>query len=214
MTYSFKIYKINIEENLTEISMGLKKVNELMSREALPNLWKYTDKLNERNSKKSENTSRKRISGLLFIALGIFLLVPGIMKPQELLAPLVFGVIAILIGIKNLVKREAKNPFDKSAKLLLENINNYIEGKIVTVAFLEDRMEIPIISLDTGKREDEVVRYSEFKYVIGNKNTFLLVYNDKALVLEKNNLMPSNLEEFCEFISSKVTYIDLTKEII
>ena len=194
--------------------MGLKKVNELMSREASPNLWKYTDKLNERNSKKSENTSRKRISGLPFIALGIFLLVPGIMKPQELLAPLVFGVIAILIGIKNLVKREAKNPFDKSAKLLLENINNYLEGKIVTVAFLEDRMEIPIIILDTGKREDEVVRYSEFKYVIGNKNTFLLVYNDKALVLEKNNLMPSKLEEFCEFISSKVTYIDLTKEII
>ena len=214
MTYSFKMGKINIEENLTEVSMGLKKLNELMSREALPNLWKYTDKLNERNSKKSENSGRKRISGLFFIVLGIFLLVPGIMKPQELLAPLVFGVIAILIGIKNLVKREAKNPFDKSAKLLLENINNYIEGKIVTVAFLEDRMEIPIIILDTGKREDEVVRYSEFKYVIGNKNTFLLVYNDKALVLEKNNLMPSNLEEFCEFISSKVTYIDLTKEII
>lgn len=214
MTYSFKMGKINIEENLTEVSMGLKKLSELMSREALPNLWKYTDKLNERNSKKSENSSRKRISGLLFITLGIFLLVPGIMKPQELLAPLVFGVIAILIGIKNLVKREAKNPFDKSAKLLLENINNYIEGKIVTVAFLEDRMEIPIIILDTGKREDEVVRYSEFKYVIGNKNTFLLVYNDKALVLEKNNLMPSKLEEFCEFISSKVTYIDLTKEII
>lgn len=214
MTYSFKIEKMNIQENLSDVSMGLKKLNELMSREDFPNLWKYTDKLNERNSKKSENSIRKRISGLLFIALGIFLLVPGIMRPQELLAPLIFGLIAILVGIKKLVKIKVKNPFDKSARLLLENINNYIDGKIVTVAFLEDRMEIPIIVLNTGKREDEVVTYSEFKYIIENRNMFLLVYNDKALVLDKNNLMPNNLEDFCEFISSKVTYIGVTKEIV
>lgn len=214
MTYSFKIEKINIEANLAEVSIGLKKLNELMSREALPNLWKYTDKLNEINSKKGDNSGKKRISGLLFIALGIFLFVPGIMKPKELLAPLVFGLIAILVGMKKLIKREVKNSLDKSSKLLLENINNNIVGKIVTVAFLEDRMEMPIIVLNTGKREDEVVTYDEFKYVIEHKNTFLLVYNDKALVVEKNNLMTNKLEEFCEFISNKTTYIDLTKEII
>ena len=214
MTYSFKVEKINIEANLSEVSMGLKKLNELMSRDTLPNLWKYTDKLNEINSKRTQNSTMKRISGLLFISLGIFLLVPGIMNPKELLAPLVFGLIAILVGMKNLIKRETKNPFDKSAKLLLENINNYIDEKIVTVAFLYDRMEIPIIRLDNGKREDEVVTYSEFKYVIETKSIFLLVYNDRALVLEKNNLMPNKLDEFCEFISDKNTYIDLTKEII
>lgn len=210
MTYSFKMEKINIEDKLDELSMALNKLSELMSREALPNLWKYTDKLNRGR----QNISRKKVIGVLFIALGIFLLVPGIMRPQELLAPLIFGLIAILVGIKNLVKKEVKNPFDKSAKLLLGNINSNIDGKIVTVAFLEDRMEIPIIVLNSGKREDEVVTYSEFKYIIENRSIFLLVYNDKALVLEKNNLMPNNLEEFIEFISSKVTYIDLIKEII
>jgi S-adenosylmethionine:tRNA ribosyltransferase-isomerase len=62
--------------------------------------------------------------GVLELALGLFLFIPGLMKPDELTGPLLIGAVGIVAGIFNLlnIKKHRKAPFDRAAiSLLAEN---------------------------------------------------------------------------------------------
>lgn len=63
--------------------------------------------------------------GTVNLALGIFLFISGLMKPDELFVPLIVGAIAIGAGISTFLRsrKNKRNPFDKSAKLLFEQRN-------------------------------------------------------------------------------------------
>lgn len=56
-----------------------------------------------------------RVKSIVCLALGFFLFIPSLVKPQELLVPLLAGVIAIGAGIGGLwrSRKHKKNPFDK-----------------------------------------------------------------------------------------------------
>lgn len=81
----------------------LAKRVELDSRRRLPKLWALTDRLNraERAPQAVQVRRRRRrsILGVLCWALGLFLLLPGLMEPHSLLAPLLTGAAAYGAGI-------------------------------------------------------------------------------------------------------------------
>ena len=66
---------------------------------------------------------RTRLLGTVNLALGIFLLVPGLMKPDELFITLIVGAIGAGIVAFWRSRKNKRNPFDKSAKLLFEQRN-------------------------------------------------------------------------------------------
>ncbi|MDE7244237.1 MAG: hypothetical protein K2O18_09715, partial [Oscillospiraceae bacterium] len=74
---------------------------EAHSRKAAPGIWAATDKLNAYAAKgpgREKRRTRYRVYGVLLLALGIFVLVPGLMEPRT---PVLIGtgLLAIFSGL-------------------------------------------------------------------------------------------------------------------
>ena len=207
MEYIFNIANIEDPDLIPQISKAFEKRNEILSRKKYPKLWRYVDshKSNKKLTEKELKGQRirTRVLGTVNLALGIFLFVPGIMKPAELFFPLVVGAVAIASGIGALwrSRKNKKSPFDKSAKLLFEQRNTIPSEQKSNVIFSEDGMTIT--SETKSETNNEFVEYSEFENIISTKDIILLIYKEKCILLQKKELVSENANAFCEFISIK-----------
>ena len=200
--YIFQISPYDINCLLTQVSKALEKRTELISRERYPDMWQFTDRMNTAAQGKSRSSFRTKLLSIVCLVAGIFLLVPGLIKPQELFMPLLAGTAALMIGIVGLwcSRKNKKNPFDKSAKLLLTGKDIIPEGQAITVIFSDDGMTIPADNNNT-----EFVPYNDFECAIETTDAFLFVYGDRVTVLQKKDLTTDNLKDFSNQISEKVT---------
>ncbi|MBE6899414.1 MAG: hypothetical protein E7479_01935 [Ruminococcaceae bacterium] len=196
MEFIFRPEKIT--ENLFyEISEAVAKRAEIFSRRKLPGLWEKTDRLNEnRLPEKALIRRRKfrRFYGIICIALGFFLFVPGLVKPDELFVPLVVGAVAMITGISAVIPRKTNaERYLKKAKKLAKAINSSIE-KDDTVVFG-----------DSGIFENGalLMKYEELENLIENRSIFLVCGGTKIMVLRKTDMVSGNPEEFGIFIESK-----------
>ena len=200
--YIFQISSYDINCLLAQVSKALEKRTELISRERYPGMWHFTDRMNTAAQGKSRSSFRTKLLSIVCLAAGIFLLVPGLVEPQELFMPLLAGTAALMIGIVGLLcsRKNKKNPFDKSAKLLLTGKDVIPEGQAITVIFSDDGMTIPADNNNT-----EFVPYNDFECAIETTDAFLFVYGDRVTVLQKKDLTTDNLKDFSDQISEKVT---------
>ena len=149
----FVFTRTQLEESLLpQLTHATKTRIESLSRLKYPAMWERADKAaaNDTPEKKSARNKaaaiRYRLWGIVFLALGIFLLVPGIMEPGKLTAPLIAGVIAVLFGCKRLfgkyVSAEDKQNarFAASARQLLFQLNRAQASGEPTIRFSEDEM--------------------------------------------------------------------------
>mgnify|MGYP000103826290 CR=1 FL=1 len=111
--YIFQISPYDINCLLTQVSKALEKRTELISRERYPDMWQFTDRMNTAAQGKSRSSFRTKLLSIVCLVAGIFLLVPGLIKPQELFMPLLAGTAALMIGIVGLwcSRKNKKNPF-------------------------------------------------------------------------------------------------------
>lgn len=200
--YIFKLTSYDINRLLPQVSKALEKRTELVSRERYPGLWEKTDKLNEKSQGEKKNTTGTKIKSIICLLLGIFLFVPGVVKPQELLIPLLVGAVAIGAGIGGLwrSRKNRKNPFDKSAARLLQGKDKISAENPVVVTFSEEGMMLP-----ADNDEAELVPYGNFERVIEAQDIFLFVFGERVMVLQKGDLTDSDVSGFEEFIARKVT---------
>ncbi len=206
--FTFQISPYDVEKLLPQASKALEKRTELLSRERYPALWKHVDPSRAASQQSPENRRRTKGLSVLCLALGIFLFVPGLVKPQELLVPLLVGACAIGAGIGGLwrSRKHRKNPFDRSAKLLLAGKDSLSEEDAVTVIFSEAGMLLP-----TEEASSECVPYDTFACVIETADLFLLVYDTRVTVLQKIDLMDGSTSDFCAFLAKQVeNYHSLT----
>ena len=200
--YIFQISSYDINCLLAQVSKALEKRTELISRERYPGMWHFTDRMNTAAQGKRRSSFRTKLLSIVCLVAGIFLLVPGLIKPQELFMPLLAGTAALMIGIVGLwcSRKNKKNPFDKSAKLLLTGKDVIPEGQAITVIFSDNGMTIPADNNNT-----EFVSYNDFECAIETTDAFLFVYGDRVTVLQKKDLTTDNLKDFSNQISEKVT---------
>lgn len=200
--YIFQISPYDTEKLLPQVSQALEKRTEIISREQYPGMWKHTDKFNSMAQGRTRSRLRTRLMSVVCLAVGIFLFVPGLVKPQELVVPLFVGAVAVGAGIGGLwrSRKHKKNPFDKSAKVLLAGKDGISAERSIVVSFSKDGMTIPI---DNGNTE--FVAYSGFECVIEAADMLLLVYGKRVTVLQKTDLTTGNIGDFCKLISEKVT---------
>ena len=199
--YIFEISPYDISRLLPQVSKALEKRTEIISRERYPGMWQHTDRLNNAAQGKSRSSFRTKLMNVLCLAAGIFLLIPGLVKPQELLVPLVAGAAAVVFGIVGLwrSRKNKKNPFDKSAALLLAGKDTISEEQAVTVSFSDNGMTIPADNGDT-----ELVPYSDFECAVETADTLLFVYGERVTVLQKRDLTTGNPNDLSDLISEKV----------
>ena len=199
--YNFQITPYDTESLLQQVSKALEKRTEFVSRERYPSLWENIDKLTVVTKGKRRSSLRKTVMRIICLVLGVFLFVPGLMKPQELLVPLLVGAFAIVIGIVYLYigRKGKKNPFDKSARLLLMGKDTISAKQSIMVSFSESGMEIR-----ADDKEPQHIPYSDFESMIETEDLFLFVHDTRITVLQKKDLTSNDITDFRNFISRNV----------
>jgi len=199
--YAFRVTAMG-EEYLPQISYALEKRTELLSRVKYPGMWKATDKLQSsiREPSKGRKIFRKLLS-IFCLCCGILLFVPGLMEPEELKVPLFAGAIGIGTGIGGLLrgKIKRKNPFDKSARLLLEQRKTTDDA---TVAFDETGMTI------AAGGGEELIPYDKMEYIIEAEGMLLLTFDEKVIAVKKDDMVCGDMVSFCTFASDHATFIE------
>lgn len=199
--YIFNVTPMDADILLPQVSRALEKRTELLSRERYPELCKQTDKLNSQGSKHRRNPTRTKVTGILCLLLGLFLFIPGMMKPQELLVPLIAGAFGVVVGLASLwrSRKRKKNPFDEPARKLLAGKASVEPGRY-RVCFSQQEMTLKNIADHRG----ESVPYSTFEYVIETEDTFLITFGTRVSILQKKDLSEGGISNFRSHISSKV----------
>lgn len=180
---------------------------EAHSRSALPGLWKVTDRMNayaKEGPGRVKRQGRYRVYAVVLFALGIFVLVPGLVEPRN--PALIFaGAAAIIAGLLELfLARKEKtaavpDSCKKEAEKLLQGRRaidwNHAEAK---VAFDETGMTI-----SSGEKR-ETVPYGQISEVFESEHLWLLLYSgEKALLLQKKDLVSGEAASFTAQILEK-----------
>lgn len=198
--YVFRITAMG-KEYLPQISYALEKRTELLSRNQYPGMWKTTDKLRAsvREPSKGRRIFRKILS-IICLCCGIFLFVPGLMEPEELRVPLYAGAIGIGTGVGGLLggKIKRKNPFDKSARLLLEQRKTTDDAKVI---FNENGMTI------AAGGGEEIVPYDKMEYIVEAEGMLLLTFDEKVIAVKKADMICGDMEGFYTFITEQTNFV-------
>lgn len=203
--FIFSMKPYDVELFYRQAAWMMEKWTELASRKAIPGLWKLTDKLNGATQvSKAEAESRrmcKKMWGGLFLVMGIFLFVPGVMKPQELMGPLIFGFLAIVLGVLYLRKDDRKkNSYEKKAKKLLENLNVSTKGQKLRLVFGEKELAL------SGAGEDKVISYDSMECALETTDLFGIVYENQIVILQKKELLLGEGEELAKLLEEKAVF--------
>jgi len=191
------------EEHLLQIATILEQITQKNSRKKLPGLWKMIDKLNiTKRAPEAElrrRRAREKAWGGLLLVMGIFLFVPGIMKPQELPVPLVVGLVAVLLGLFYLrPDRKKKNSFEKSAKKLLEQLNDKMQNQKLRISFDEEELILTEEKSEATHVANHVVDYS-----FETEGMFSFVYENNIILFQKRELLLGKEEEFRKRLMEK-----------
>ncbi len=176
MEFTFVITSCDKEKLLPQVSRALETRTQMLSRQKYPGMWKATDALHAHSKSSGAGNGRRKFLSILCLALGIFLFVPGLVKPQELQGPLVMGAIAVGAGIGGLWRSRKKksNPFDRSAALLLAD-KETVAGS-AQVVFSQEGMQI--------SDDEEVVPYSDFEFFIEGRDVYLITFTGRVVLLQ------------------------------
>jgi len=201
--FIFSMKPYDVDTLFPQVAQMLQKRVELASRKKLPGLWKLTDKLNAvpraPEAELKRRKERQRRWGGLLLVMGIFLFVPGVMKPQELPVPLVAGFIAIVMGMLYLRKGDRKKKTsEKKAKQLLEKLNASMEGQKLRLIFYDTELAV------SGAGEDKKVSYTDMECALETLDLFGLIYENQIVLLQKKELLLGTAEEFAQQIVEKV----------
>ncbi len=178
------------------------------SRRTVPAMWELTDKFNDHATKGPSRETRRvwhRIYGVLLLAAGIFILVPGLVEPRNPILILVgaFAIIAGLIKFYFACKRETSNipaSCQKAAKELLAG-RRVIDWSKTTMKVHFDESGM---TTSNGEKQ-EVVLYENITGLFETENLWLLVYSDeKGLLLQKKDMISGNVGAFSSFLHCKV----------
>ena len=183
----------------------LEKRTELASRKKLPGVWKVTDKLKAvpraPEAELKRRKERQRRWGGLLLVMGIFLFVPGVMKPQELPVPLVAGAFAILMGLLYLRKDDRKkNSYEKKAKQLLEKMNASMEGQKLRLIFYDAELSI------SGAGADKKVPYAGMECTLETKDLYGVVFENQIVLLQKQELLLGSAEDLTKALKEETRY--------
>ena len=174
---------------------------ELHSRKVVPKLWAVTDRLRS-VPKAPEPVLRRRrvrykIYGVILLVLGLLLLIPGLMEPEELLAPLAAGALATVSGVLYLWPRRSGPPRRELARAekLLETLG-VSENR--TVVFREEGAAV-----QAGESIQDVP-YTEFNALIETEDLYVLCFAQTgAFILRKRDMTEGEPAAFLSFLAER-----------
>lgn len=223
MTYIFNTSTYDVDALVPEVSQALEKRVELVSRQKLPGMWKATDRLSQGSASGEMPRGRliyRRVVGIALIVLGLFMLIPGLMQPKELLTPLIAGICGLGVGIHSLwstrkkpARKAQEEPTETPAKVPAEKSVTKLSKKYVDTAksFLSNLANVEPTCIRFSEEgmelnEDTVIRYEEMECFVETPSGYLIAWGRTATYLQKKDLQLENKAEFGDFVAGRVPH--------
>lgn len=201
MAFIFQISAYDRLELEQQLARALAKRTEIISRGRLPRIWIGIDWIRSR-PKASEQVLQRRIVlykiyGLVLLAMGIFVLVPGLMAPQQAIL-IIAGVLCIGLGVVYLLPRRKKESkqFQRAAEKLL----NGFEGLELST---EPPIQVSFTEAGMAIGENDAIPYLHFNAAVETEDLYLLTWNEQVTVLQKRNLATGTHSEFIHFLTEQ-----------
>ncbi|MBD5149122.1 MAG: YcxB family protein [Oscillibacter sp.] len=183
---------------------------EAHSRRAAPGIWAATDKLNAYAAKgpgREKRRTRYRVYGVLLLALGIFVLVPGLMEPRT---PVLIGagLLAIFSGILEFRLVRERKPPAPPASCKREAADLLKRRRSIDWSLPENRTELRFdgagLSISAGEQA-ETVSYGDMTAIFETERLWLLLYGgEQAVLLQKKDLTTGDAAEFLPYLREKI----------
>ena len=204
MDFQFRTAEMTDDERRglrEQLARALEKRMELNSRKVMPKLWAVTDRLRS-VPKAPEPVLRRRrvrykIYGVILLVLGLLLLIPGLMEPEELSAPLAAGALATVSGVLYLWPRRSGPPRRELARAekLLETLG---ASENRTVVFREEGAAV-----QAGESIQDVP-YTEFNALIETEDLYVLCFSQTgAFILRKRDMTEGEPAAFLSFLAER-----------
>ena len=183
---------------------------EAHSRKTMPGVWKATDSLNAYAAKgpgREKRRTRYRIYGVILIALGIFVLVPGLAEPGT---PVLTGtgIFLIFSGFVEFALVRKRRPPKPPASCRKEAARLLEQRRSIDWTLPENRTELRFdgegMSIHAGE-ETKRVPYADMTSVFETENLWLLLYGaEQAILLQKKDLAVGESEGFKPYLLEKM----------
>lgn len=193
MAYRFQTTAYDTVRLLPEVTAALNLRLERESRRRLPGLWKIIDKRPRKTMSNEMSRGRRiyrRVVGTLLLLVGLFLIIPGFVAPDELFGPLLVGLFAVGTAIYYLIstRKNRVSAQQKQAQKFLENIS---KAPSQPVSFTEGGMQL---------QGQALVPYEEITFFTETPSGFFLNWAEQATFLQKKDLVEGELEAFVAFL--------------
>lgn len=183
---------------------------EAHSRKTVPGIWAATDKLNAYAAKgpgREKRRTRYRIYGVVLLALGIFVLVPGLVEPRSPVL-MVAGLIGIFSGILEFRLVREKKPPAPPASCRKEAAELLKKRRSMDWSLPENRTELHFnnvgLSISAGE-QTKAIPYSDMTAIFETKHLWLLLYGaEQAVLLQKKDLTAGDVAEFLPYLREKI----------
>ncbi len=204
-----QLQAIPFDRMTAQVSRVLAQWMEQHARKQFPRLWKVADQLhslpNMSDTVHKKRSHWRRLLSVLCLALGIFVLIPGMIAPRDPFL-LMIGAGAIALAIFNLWKihSDRKDKFDKSAAQLLDILYTLPENIRLRIAFSETEIILEDIASDLLQNMQSI-SYSDLEFSAETEDFYLFLFAGKAMILPKNCIVDGTTEHFSAFLSLKTT---------
>lgn len=212
--FIFQVESVDKEGLLDQVSAALEKRLEIRQQQVRPQK-NMPDMSHMTEEQKQDYFKRQRkykiFWGIVFIALGIYMVLANIQKPAAGVTQLVVGAFAIIMGIYYILfggkQKKAKQFKDKTkfvnaaVEFLDEQVKHTAEKK-VQIAFFEE--EMVTINGELEELDQDAVAYGDMECALEGPDMFLLTYNNRGVLLQKKDLTMGSVEEFRAFLLRSV----------
>lgn len=209
MEYVFRLSNYDADGLKEETAWLLQQRVEAHSRQAMPGMWKITDKLNSRKKASPEELARRRkryrIYGVFLLVLGIFALVPGLMEPR-VPGLIGAGAAAIVVGLIEFCLSGKRKP--PAPPLYCRQMAEELLAGRQAVDWSGVRGEVRFdesgVTLSTGE-ERETTSYQALTGVFETERLWLVMdEKNTALLLQKKDLVSGEAEAFLPYLQGKI----------
>ncbi len=212
MEYVFELKPARSEQFLPQLAAALDKCEELASRKGLPWLWKLYARF--RGLPKAWDKTLRwsrilyRVAGVILIAAGLVLFVPGLMAPRELTGPLIVGALSVTWGVYCLFRRVGQGRRGdgkrRLPKRMVKEARSLADGLAdpqragVHVRFTEREM-----AFESTQGARQTLSYDTFLCGAETRELLLLRGKESGFVLQKRELTWGAWPEFRAFLMAR-----------
>ena len=199
--FIFQVSEYDSQALLPQVSKALQRRMELRNQQLHPGKAALAE-MTEEQRKKAR--IRDIIWGIVWLAVGLYLLISGLSKGEDGSKWLtIIGIVAIFVGGKRLLpqrKLPAVEKYDTAAKEFLDEHKGVVEENERQVCFSDE--ELVIVTGALEDLEQEAVPYDDVEFAMETEDIFLLVHSGHGVLLQKKDMTLGSVEEFRDHLAA------------